>query len=101
MVIGPDGDERAALLHFLAANRRAVLQVVDGLSEADAQRSVFPSRWTPFEMLVPLGGVERHWFVFTLGGAATDPPAHSGTLKTLAEAVDAYRAECDRSVGAR
>jgi uncharacterized damage-inducible protein DinB len=97
MAAGPDSDERRALLHFLAANRRAVLEVVDDLSEVDAQRSVVPSGWTPFDLLVHLGGVERHWFVFTLAGDATDPPAHAGPITTLAEAVESYCAECERS----
>jgi hypothetical protein len=97
MTAGRDNDERQALLHFLAANRRAALDVVDGLSEANARRSVVPSGWTPFDMLVHLGGVERHWFVFTLAGDTTDPPAHPGPVTTLAEAVAAYRAEGERS----
>ena len=97
MAAGPDNDERQALLHFLAANRRAVLQVVDGLSDTDARRSVVPSGWTPFDLLVHLGGVERHWFVFTLAGDATDPPAHAGPVTTLAEAIESYRAVCERS----
>jgi hypothetical protein len=55
-------DERAALLHWLAAQRRSALAVLDGLSEADARRSVVPSGWTPLSLAVHLGGVERHWF---------------------------------------
>jgi uncharacterized damage-inducible protein DinB len=97
MVAAPDRAERTALLHFLAANRRAVLQIVDGMSEADAQRSVVPSGWTPFDLLVHLGRVERHWFVRTLAGDVTDPPAFPGDVTTLAAAVASYRAECERS----
>ena len=97
MVTGPDTDERTALLHFLAANRRAALQIVEGMSEADARRSVVPSGWTPFDLLVHLGGVERHWFLRVLAGDTNDPPAHPGEVSTLAEAVVSYRAECERS----
>ncbi len=97
MITAPDSSERSALLHFLAANRRAALQVVDGLSEEDARLTVVPSGWTPFDLLVHLGGVERHWFVFTLAGDVTDPPARPGEPTTLAEAVESYRAECRRS----
>lgn len=97
MTGAPDRDERSALLHFLAANREAALQVVDGLSEVDARRSLFPSGWTVFDLVVHLGGVERHWFVRTLGGDTTDPPAWPGPVTTLAEASTSYRAECARS----
>ena len=93
---GPDSEERGALLHFLAAGRRAALLVVDGLSETDAHRSVVPSAWSPFDLLVRLGGVERHC-LRTLTGDREDAPARSGPVTTLAEAVDAYRAECERS----
>ncbi|GAA1838718.1 DinB family protein [Microlunatus capsulatus] len=97
MVTGPDTDERRALLHFLAANRRSALQVVDGLSEADARRSVVPSGWTPFDLLVHLGGVERHWFLLVLDGDTTDAPASPGEVSTLVGAAVSYRAECERS----
>jgi uncharacterized damage-inducible protein DinB len=97
MNLGPDSAERGALLHFLAANRRAALEIVDGLSEQDAHRTVVPSGWTPFELLVHLGGVERHWFLYTLAGEVTDPPAHPEPVRTLAEAAEAYRAEAQRS----
>ena len=91
MGVAPDTDERTALLHFLAANRQAAVLVVEGLSEADARRSVVPSGWTPFELLVHLGGVERHWFLLALGGDTSDVPAHPGEVDTLADAVQAYR----------
>ena len=94
---GPDSEERGVLLHVLTAGRRAALLVVDGLSETDAHRSVVPSAWSPFDLLVHLGGVERHWFLRTLAGDRTDAPARSGPVTILAEAVDAYRAECERS----
>lgn len=97
MPTSPDADERTALLHFLAANRLAALQIVDGLSEADARRSVVPSGWTPLDLVVHLGGVERHWFLLVLAGDRNDPPAWPGEVSTLADAVASYRAECERS----
>ena len=97
MITAPDSSERLALLHFLAANRLAALQVVDGLSEDDARRSVVPSGWSPLDLLVHLGGVERHWFAFTLAGDVTHTPARSGEPTTLAEAIESYCAECRRS----
>ncbi len=47
--------------------------------------------------MVHLGGVERHWFVLTPAGDVTEPAARPGAVTTLAEAVVAYRAECERS----
>lgn len=90
-------DERAALLHFLAAQRRCALALLEGLSDADAGRTVVPSGWTPLTMADHLGGVERHWFGFVLGGDATWTRAVPGEPRTLDEAVRAYRAEIERS----
>lgn len=97
MSAAPDVSERAALLHFLAANRSAAQAVVDGLSESDARRSVVPSAWTPFSIVVHLGGVERHWFTFTLAGDPVHTPVWPDEPVTLADAVALYRAECERS----
>jgi uncharacterized damage-inducible protein DinB len=90
-------DERAALLHFLAAQRDSALAILDGLSEADARRSVVPSGWTPLSLTEHLGGVERHWFGLALGGDTAHTPAVPGEPRTLAEAVAAFRAEIERS----
>jgi uncharacterized damage-inducible protein DinB len=90
-------DERAALLHWLAAQRASAMDILDGLAETDAVRSVVPSGWTPLSLTVHLCGVERHWFAFALGGDAAHTPARPGEPATLAEAVLAYRAEVERS----
>jgi uncharacterized damage-inducible protein DinB len=92
-------DERTALLHWLAAQRDSALDILDGLSEADARRSVVPSGWTPLGLTVHLCGVEQHWFAFALGGDAAHTPAVPGEPGTMAEAVRAYRAEIERSDG--
>ncbi|MBA8794108.1 putative damage-inducible protein DinB [Friedmanniella endophytica] len=92
-----DRTERDALEHFLDANRAAVTAVVDGLADADARRSVVPTGWTPLELMVHLGGVERHWFLRVVRGDRSDRPAHHGPLASLADATAAYRAECARS----
>ena len=97
MTPAPDTDDRAALQHFLDANRAAALAVLDGLSEQDAQRSVVPSGWTPFDLAVHLGGVERHWFAYALDGDAAHTPVLDGDPETLAEAVELFRAEVQRS----
>ena len=90
-------DERAALLHFLSAQRQAALTVVEGMSDADARTSVVPSGWTPLSMIMHLAGVERHWFAFVLGGDLAPTPARPGSPETLADAVADYRAEIERS----
>jgi uncharacterized damage-inducible protein DinB len=91
----PTEDERAALLHFLYAQRHAAVAVVEGLSDAEARTSVVPSGWTPLSMIVHLAGVERHWFAFVLGRDLA--PARPGTPGTLDDAVAGYRAEIERS----
>ena len=78
MTSAPDTDDRTALLHFLDANRAAALAVLDGLSEEDAQRSIVPSGWTPFDLTVHLAGVERHWFAYALDGDEAHTPALDG-----------------------
>jgi hypothetical protein len=97
MTSAPDGDERRALVHFLDANRGAALAVVDGLSEEDAHRSIVPSGWSPFDLVVHLGGVERHWFAYALAGDAVHTPALDLEPTSLAEAVQLVRAEIARS----
>jgi uncharacterized damage-inducible protein DinB len=97
MISAPDTDDRTALQHFLDANRGAALEVLDGLSEEDAQRSIVPSGWTPFDLTLHLAGVERHWFAYTLDGDEAHTPALDGDPTTLAEAVELLRAEARRS----
>jgi uncharacterized damage-inducible protein DinB len=89
--------ERAALLHFLAAQRSAAVAVLAGLSEKDARRSVVPSGWTPLSLTVHLADVERHWFAFALGGDVAHTPVQPEAPSTLDDAVAAYRAEIERS----
>ena len=93
----PRRDERAALLHFLAAQRWAALAVVDGLSAADARRSVVPTGWTPIGLITHLADAERHWFAFALGGDPAPTPLLAGSAETLDDAVADYRAEIERS----
>jgi uncharacterized damage-inducible protein DinB len=85
------------LLHFLTAQRRSALAVIEGMSEDHGRRSVVPSGWTPLSLTVHLAGVERHWFAFVLGGDAAHTPVRSGPPGTLAEAAADYRAEIERS----
>jgi uncharacterized damage-inducible protein DinB len=93
----PAKDERAALLHFLTAQRQAALSVIAGMSDADARTSVVPSGWTPLSLTIHLADVERHWFAFVLGGDLRHTPARQATLETLDQAVADYRDEIERS----
>jgi Protein of unknown function (DUF664) len=52
----------AVLLDFLAAQRQAVLAIVEGLDEESWHRSIVPSGWTPAGLLEHLCGAEWHWF---------------------------------------
>jgi hypothetical protein len=63
-------DDAAALRTFLSAQRRCVLEVVDGLHENDMRRTVVPSGWTPLEMIDHLAGAERYWFQHVVAGTA-------------------------------
>jgi uncharacterized damage-inducible protein DinB len=70
---GP-GTEHADLTAFLAAQRRAVLDIIDGLDEAALRQTVLPSGWTPLGLIEHLGGAERFWFQRTLTGEVSEPP---------------------------
>jgi Protein of unknown function (DUF664) len=50
------------LLEFLDAQRERVLEVVEGLDDAQLRTAVLPSGWTPLGMIEHLGHMERHWF---------------------------------------
>jgi hypothetical protein len=63
-----------ALLAFLAAQRDAVLSIVEGLDEAAWHRSVVPSGWTPAGLVEHLGGAEWHWFQGVVAVAVPEPP---------------------------
>lgn len=97
-----------ALLAFLAAQRAAVLAVVDGLSEEAWHRSVVPSGWTPAGLVDHLGGAEWHWFQGVVAGegpqpAPDAPPYDPGTAPAFvsdlpsAEIIGFYRDQCAQS----
>ena len=66
-------DERAAVLHYLRAQRRSVLAIIGGLDDQQMNTSVVASGWTPAGLLRHLGDAERHWFQEVLAGR-TRPP---------------------------
>lgn len=83
--------DRAALLHYLQAQRDSVVAIVDGLDEAGLHRSVVPSGWTPASMIMHLTGAERYWCHGLLAGEEVGPdPVGIGP-------VQAYREQWVRS----
>jgi hypothetical protein len=101
--------ERAALLGYLAAQRSAVVAVVDGLDETSFRRSVVPSGWTCLGLLEHLGHAERFWAQAVLAGAVTalpwsdepegewDPGAALVSEHRTADVIAFYRAQCART----
>lgn len=113
------GDERTTLLAFLDVYRQTMVMKIEGSSEEQA-------RWAPTEqansllaLILHLTGVERGWFQGTIAGREhgrtgddewreataasrirlllTGLGFDSTESVTVAEAVEAYRAECERS----
>jgi Protein of unknown function (DUF664) len=109
----PKDSEDQALLAFLAAQRDAVLKIVEGLPEEAWQRPVVPSGWTVAGMLWHLGGVEQHWLQHVTTGVSEeraadeeagdeeeggyDPEAAFTCDWPSADLIAAYRGECRRS----
>lgn len=104
----PEVAERQALLAFLAAQRDAVLSIVEGLDEEAWQRAVVPSGWTPAGLVEHLGGAERHWFQGVVTGSHTKLPWDEGLPpydpetafvcdRPSAEIIGYYRDQCARS----
>jgi Protein of unknown function (DUF664) len=101
--------EDQALLDFLAAQRAAVLAIVDGLDEEAWHRSIVPSGWTPAGLVEHLGGAEWHWFQGVVTGARPEPqpgdedlPPYDPTAAFIsdepsAEILAFYREQCANS----
>jgi hypothetical protein len=98
-----DPAERLALTHFLSEQRRAVLAIVDGLTEEALATAVLPSGWTPAGLVEHLGHAERHWFQQILMGAVEPLPrdgeeyAPLRMAGTVADAFAFYADMCARS----
>ena len=57
------GDETGPFLAALAAQRRHVLGILEGLDDSDLQRAVLPSGWSCLGLVRHLAlDVERFWF---------------------------------------
>jgi uncharacterized protein YndB with AHSA1/START domain/uncharacterized damage-inducible protein DinB len=102
-----DGQDQV-LLEFLAAQREAVLSIVEGLDEQAWHQSVVPTGWTPAGLVEHLGGAEFHWFQMVVAGEEMempegeemepyDPMAAFVTDMSSAEVIAQYRDICARS----
>ena len=64
-----DGTTKGVLRYALAAQRRHVLGVTDGLSDVQWQTPALPSGWTPAALVTHLAlDVERWWFRLIMDG---------------------------------
>ncbi len=104
----PQDPEHQALLAFLAAQRGAVLAIVQGLDEEAWQQPVVPSGWTPAGLVEHLGNAERHWFQGVVAGSDAplpwdegrppyDPRASFVCDRPSAEVIGYYRDQCARA----
>jgi hypothetical protein len=68
-----DDRSRTLLLGALDAQRRHVLEAVDGLSDAQLRTATLPSGWSPIGLVrhLTLGG-ERYWFHTVMAGEPLD-----------------------------
>ncbi len=94
--------ERAALLGWLDGQRRHVLGVLTGLSDADLRRPVLPSGWTCLGMVRHLAvDVERFWFRGLTAGEPVDLHDSTGWQPSPDEPAEAvfglYRQEIARA----
>ncbi|WP_431033400.1 DinB family protein [Streptomyces sp. P6-2-1] len=94
--------EKKALSTFLAAQRAAVLAVVDGLGTEALTTPVLPSGWTPLGLVEHLGYAERHWFQEVVTGTAVplewpDDPAPLTTPRAPDIVFAFYADQCRRS----
>lgn len=81
-------DERTALTHYLDAQRRSALAIVDGLSNANSKVSVVPSGWTVSSLLVHLEGAEEYWFEHVLAGLSdASPPFNADPVNRYREQI--------------
>ncbi|WP_062214196.1 DinB family protein [Streptomyces sp. NBRC 109706] len=103
------GDERTALVGWLDLQRRIVRWKCDGISEADAHRSVLPTSpaMTMAGLVRHLRWVEHTWFeVVFLGADAAGNPSFDEAHEdadwltdglTLPRLLAEYEAQCARS----
>lgn len=94
-------DERALLTRYLGMQRQHVLAQVDGLSDADLQRAVLPSGWTPAGLVQHLAvDVERWWFRRIVAGEPLEFDGGAWQVDagvTPSSVVARYRDEIERA----
>lgn len=100
-------DQKALLQSYLAAQRRHVLGILDGLSDEQMKQAVLPSGWSCASLVQHLTvDVERLWFGAAVAGdrAAVDAVMNDDVdgwvldpARPAAEVLDAYREEAARS----
>lgn len=111
---GPHPDttasERKTLHDTLLANRAAVLNLLDGLTEEQARRSLVPSLTTLLGLVKHASFAERVWFHVTLAGRSREEvgvPRHiddsfrlapEDTIATISEEFREVCATSDRIV---
>ena len=98
--------DEQALRDTLAAQRRHVLGILEGLSEDDLSRPVLPSGWSCAGLVHHLAlDVERFWFRAVMAGEqvdAFDPPDSDNAWVVPAsvspqQVLALYRDECARA----
>jgi hypothetical protein len=93
-----NGNERETLVAFLDYLREAIVVKTDGLSEADAGRSLVPSGTSLLGLVKHLTMVEVSWFQWSF--AADDVRVPGERIKegdTVASVVASYRAATARN----
>lgn len=105
------GDERTMLGSYLDHHRATVRLKCAGLDDDLARQAPLPSElMTPIGLVSHLRWVEHYWFDVVLGGATNEAPyVPEGSHPdadfivpagvSLAETLDAYDAQCERSRG--
>jgi uncharacterized damage-inducible protein DinB len=101
------GTEKDVLAGFLDHYRKTMLDVCDGVSDADLRRPLVDSGTTLLGMIKHLAYVERGWFQEIIAGGKVgapfdfdnDPDADFRIEpgETTEEIFDLYRAECSKS----
>lgn len=101
----PIDREKGTLTAALAAQRRHILTMVDGLDDEQLRRPVLPSGWHSLGLVKHLTlSDERYWFRCVMGGESTDyfPSAPNADWQVAADesaaaVVEGYRQEIARS----
>src|SRR5437762_688579 len=103
----PDGDERTQLTGWLDLQRAAVSFKCESVSDENAHRALLPSspRMSIASVVSHLRWVEHRWFEYGMLGEPDRSPATADTPHAewlvvdmqLADLVDAYEQQCQRS----